>query len=57
MSKKLFLEMNKKIFSFLYYYFSPSAVRLPLSTVHILPFYTVLNEDPDHYLYGSLSSL
>ena len=34
----------------------PSAVRLSLSTVHILSFYTVLNEDPNH-LYGGLSSL
>ena len=48
---------NEQIFFFLYYYYySPSAVRLSLSTVHILSFYTVLNEDPNH-LYGGLSSL
>ena len=56
MSKKLFLEMNKIFFFLYYYYYSPSAVRLSLSTVHILSFYTVLNEDPNH-LYGGLSSL
>ena len=51
MDKNIIFGNEQKYFFSLFIIFLRPPSALPLSTVHILSFYTVLNEDPERSLF------